>query len=471
MTAGDDFIASIEDHLRRAAVLLVLVAKDWLHVHDKFGRRRLDSHNDWVRREIRHALANNNCRVIPVLIDDAELPDDRAALPEDIGDLLTRQRVLVRQTHSDDDTEALCRELEKAGFSRLDSDRELLGRREFSDKEVQEVVAQLRTLQARRGTKPFAARELLNELDLLFNRKTFRFEALRGCPEQRWADRLDSSYQTLAVLRGLHAPYPGNRRRQVLNLPRSDKGGRHLLHANGLAAFRSSRRLQQGRGTYRREYVQSTTAAGDPLSCRAGQNAGDPGSDQRRDRTTPLARGRIDGRAGEAVEWSNSIPGQASVSTRARAIDARSCRHPAFLGRRSYKRKKRYDTHGRPYRATGHAGPPFIGRVLPAQKLRLHPKLGNPTVLIVVDRIDLDTQITATFNATDVPNMVGVAARQELQRLLAEDVRKVLIRDWHSTSEGERLVQKGRTKAKPKGQPKGERRHNYACGDRPSKCR
>jgi hypothetical protein len=40
------------------------------------------------------------------------------------------------------------------------------------------------------------------ELDLLFNRKTFRFEALRGCPEQRWADRLDSAYQTLRVLEG-----------------------------------------------------------------------------------------------------------------------------------------------------------------------------------------------------------------------------------------------------------------------------
>ena len=47
--------------------------------------------------------------------------------------------------------------------------------------------------------------------------------------------------------------------------------------------------------------------------------------------------------------------------------------------------------------------------VFAAQKLRLHPKLGNPTVLIVVDRIDLDTQITATFNAADMPNMVGVA--------------------------------------------------------------
>ena len=40
--------------------------------------------------------------------------------------------------------------------------------------------------------------------------------------------------------------------------------------------------------------------------------------------------------------------------------------------------------------------------VFAAQKLRMHPQLGNPTVIIVVDRIDLDTQITATFNAADV---------------------------------------------------------------------
>ena len=63
--------------------------------------------------------------------------------------------------------------------------------------------------------------------------------------------------------------------------------------------------------------------------------------------------------------------------------------------------------------------------VFAAQKLRLHPELGNPTVIIVVDRIDLDTQITATFNAADVPNMVGVATRQELQTLLGQDVRKI----------------------------------------------
>ena len=32
-----------------------------------------------------------------------------------------------------------------------------------------------------------------------------------------------------------------------------------------------------------------------------------------------------------------------------------------------------------------------------ARKLRLHRALGNPTVIIVVDRIDLDTQISGTF--------------------------------------------------------------------------
>ena len=73
--------------------------------------------------------------------------------------------------------------------------------------------------------------------------------------------------------------------------------------------------------------------------------------------------------------------------------------------------------------------------VFAAQKLRLHPKLGNPTVLIVVDRVDLDTQITATFNAADVPNMVGVSDRKELQRLLGQDVRKVLITTIHKFAE------------------------------------
>ena len=62
-----------------------------------------------------------------------------------------------------------------------------------------------------------------------------------------------------------------------------------------------------------------------------------------------------------------------------------------------------------------------------ARKLRLHPALRNPTVIIVVDRIDLDTQISSTFYATDIPNLIKADSRAELQRLLEQDVRKIII--------------------------------------------
>lgn len=75
--------------------------------------------------------------------------------------------------------------------------------------------------------------------------------------------------------------------------------------------------------------------------------------------------------------------------------------------------------------------------VFAAQKLRMHEALGNPTVMIVVDRIDLDTQITATFSAADIPNMIGAATRQELQDLLAADTRKIIITTIHKFGEAE----------------------------------
>ena len=73
--------------------------------------------------------------------------------------------------------------------------------------------------------------------------------------------------------------------------------------------------------------------------------------------------------------------------------------------------------------------------VFASQKLRMHRELGNPTVIIVVDRIDLDTQITATFNAADIPNMVGASTRQDLQQLLATDTRKIIITTIHKFGE------------------------------------
>ncbi|MGD0005291.1 MAG: HsdR family type I site-specific deoxyribonuclease, partial [Anaerolineaceae bacterium] len=80
--------------------------------------------------------------------------------------------------------------------------------------------------------------------------------------------------------------------------------------------------------------------------------------------------------------------------------------------------------------------------VFAALKLRMHPALKNPTVLIVVDRIDLDTQITATFNAADVPNLVTTDSREELQTLLAQDVRKVIITTIYKFGEADGVLNK-----------------------------
>lgn len=65
--------------------------------------------------------------------------------------------------------------------------------------------------------------------------------------------------------------------------------------------------------------------------------------------------------------------------------------------------------------------------VFAAQKLRLEKELGNPTVIIVVDRIDLDAQISSTFHASDVPNLVKAETREDLQKLLKQDARKIII--------------------------------------------
>ncbi len=75
-----------------------------------------------------------------------------------------------------------------------------------------------------------------------------------------------------------------------------------------------------------------------------------------------------------------------------------------------------------------------------AQKLRLHPALKSPTVMIVVDRLDLDTQITSTFNASDVPNTVAVDNRKELKELLERDIRKIIITTIHKFMEANTVL-------------------------------
>lgn len=65
--------------------------------------------------------------------------------------------------------------------------------------------------------------------------------------------------------------------------------------------------------------------------------------------------------------------------------------------------------------------------VFAAQKLRMTPELKNPTVVIVDDRIDLEMQITATFNASDIPNLASASSKEDLVNFFKGDMRKILI--------------------------------------------
>ena len=78
--------------------------------------------------------------------------------------------------------------------------------------------------------------------------------------------------------------------------------------------------------------------------------------------------------------------------------------------------------------------------VYAAQQLRKEPKLKSPTVLVVVDRVDLNSQIGATFYATDVPNTVVAETREELRRLLAQDTRKIIITTIQKFGEAEGVL-------------------------------
>lgn len=78
--------------------------------------------------------------------------------------------------------------------------------------------------------------------------------------------------------------------------------------------------------------------------------------------------------------------------------------------------------------------------VFTALKLRAMAELTNPTILIVVDRIDLDTQITGTFNASDVPGLVSTDSRKELQKLLSQGARKIIITTIHKFGEADGVL-------------------------------
>ena len=69
--------------------------------------------------------------------------------------------------------------------------------------------------------------------------------------------------------------------------------------------------------------------------------------------------------------------------------------------------------------------------VFAAQKLRREAALKSPTVIVLVDRTDLDTQISGIFNSSDIANVEQTDSIKDLQQLLERDTRKIIISMIH----------------------------------------
>ena len=62
-----------------------------------------------------------------------------------------------------------------------------------------------------------------------------------------------------------------------------------------------------------------------------------------------------------------------------------------------------------------------------AQMLKADPDLKNPTVVVVVDRVDLDSQINSVFNNASTKNVTPVKSCKALAQELKQDSRQILI--------------------------------------------
>src|SRR5207253_9750425 len=98
------------------------------------------------------------------------------------------------------------------------------------------------------------------------------------------------------------------------------------------------------------------------------------------------------------------------------------CRYPQFLAVNKAMRRihtaKKPDARGGVVWHTQGSGKSLTMLWL-ALKLRRDPSLGNPTIVVVTDRTDLDDQISGTFSRCGFPNPDRAISVQNLRELLS----------------------------------------------------
>lgn len=108
---GLDFEEVIAKSLDNCDVMLAMIGPDWMALSEDKKTSRLHDTHDWVRQEIASAL-RRNIRVVPVLLEGAEMPKEED-LPEDLKPLLRRQSYEISNKRWQYDTQELIKVLKK----------------------------------------------------------------------------------------------------------------------------------------------------------------------------------------------------------------------------------------------------------------------------------------------------------------------------------------------------------------------
>jgi len=111
ISAGENFRAVIEKSINQSGIMLAIIGKDWIGNLNSSRDPRIYDVNDVVRFEIASALSSG-LRVIPVLVNDARMPQ-ASSLPPEIQPLALRNAAEIRHSRFDDDLRNLISGLAK----------------------------------------------------------------------------------------------------------------------------------------------------------------------------------------------------------------------------------------------------------------------------------------------------------------------------------------------------------------------
>lgn len=191
---SDNWAEQINQALAEATLVIPVIGATWLSTHDEDHRRRIDKPDDWVHKELAHALTTK-LRVLPVVLSGAQLPK-ASALPPELSTLPNYQAFELRDAHWEKDLAELLAQMETFGFRRLSTEtlrypKPMVNLTELTEAELDTALEQLPKWRIIASPLPKAPSRQRYELYRAFEFDSFR-EAMEFMAKATpWIDQFD----------------------------------------------------------------------------------------------------------------------------------------------------------------------------------------------------------------------------------------------------------------------------------------